>query len=218
MRISVLCSDSNHPVYAKLAEWVASRNGDHLTELVNISTSLSGGDILFLISCHEIIGREIRDRYGATLVVHASDLPNGRGWSPHIWQILAGENRIVVTLLEAADIPDTGDTWAQEIVLFAGHELCDEIYSKLFAAELRLMDWAVEHYGDVQPQPQPVGMATYFRKRTPADSRLHPEMSLAEQFNLLRVADSARFPAFFDFRGYRYYVTVTKQGIPGEGD
>lgn len=165
--------------------------------------------MLFLISCHEVIPATLRNRYGAVLVVHASELPKGRGWSPLVWQILEGKNSIVVTLLEAADPVDSGKIWHQVRLHFEGHELCDEIHAALFQAELELMDHAVEHLGDIKPRPQ-VGTPTYYRRRTPEDSRLDVERSIAEQFDLLRVADSERYPAFFDYRGHRYYVFLKK--------
>ena len=34
-------------------------------------------------------------------------------------------------------------------------------------------------------------------KRTPADSEIDPGKSILEQFNLLRIVDSERYPAFF---------------------
>lgn len=37
-----------------------------------------------------------------------------------------------------------------------------------------------------------------------ADSQLESEISLAEQFNLLRVVVNLRYPAFFHLRGRRY--------------
>ena len=44
--------------------------------------SVRPGDILFLISCSERIGDAYRQKYRHVLVLHASDLPKGRGWSP----------------------------------------------------------------------------------------------------------------------------------------
>ena len=46
------------------------------------------------------------------------------------------------------------------------------------------------------------------------DSRLDPSRSIAEQFDLLRVADPQRFPAFFDLRGHRYLVRLKKLELP----
>ncbi|MDP1671588.1 MAG: formyltransferase family protein, partial [Burkholderiales bacterium] len=114
---------------------------DHDIELVTRAAELSGGDMLFLVSCSEIVDAEIRSRYKHSLVLHGSDLPEGRGWSPVVWQVLEGRTTITVTLLEAADQVDSGDIWAKTTFELAGNELADEINKKLFDAELRLMDY-----------------------------------------------------------------------------
>jgi methionyl-tRNA formyltransferase len=188
----------------------------HEVELVHGKDELSGGDILLLISCHEIILSQDRQRYHASLVIHASDLPEGRGWSPHIWQILEGKRDIVVSLIEAQDQVDTGAVWAQRHLMLEGHELSDEINEKLFAIELELMDEALEKVGRAKPVPQDDRRPSYYRRRTPDDSRLDPHQPIADQFDLLRVADPVRFPAFFDLRGHRYVVRIEKAGAIDE--
>ena len=210
MKISVLCSDIKHPIYPYLECWKSQCQKEHDVELVQTKSVLRGGDILFLISCHEIIGLEIRKKYKATLVIHASDLPEGRGWSPHIWQILAGQNDIVVTLLEAEDKVDSGAIWAQEHLYFEGHELLDEINDALFKVEAKLMDYAVDRLYDVQPRQQGDGMGSYYPRRSPEESRIDPNKSIAEQFDLLRVADSVRSPAFFEYFGCKYVIRLEK--------
>jgi methionyl-tRNA formyltransferase len=209
MRISVLCSDSAHPIHLQLMRWCEAQRPLHTVELVHGKAQLSGGDLLFLISCNEVIDAAVRGRYHASLVIHASDLPKGRGWSPLVWQLLEGRNDIVVTLLEAVDKVDGGAIWHQEKLHFAGHELVDEINAALFGAELALMNFAVANVKTIQPRPQE-GKPSYYRRRTPEDSRLDPHRSLADQFNLLRVADAARYPAFFDYLGQRYEIILRK--------
>lgn len=210
MKISVLCSHQNHPVYPQLVKWVERQSTNHTVELVDSKSRLSGGSLLFLISCHEIVGADVRARYESTLVIHASDLPKGRGWSPHIWQVLGGESRITVSLLEAADAVDSGAIWAKRVFDLEGHELWDEINAKLFAIELELMDFAVDNFGRVNPELQTEESLDYFPKRTPQDSQLDPDKSLGEQFNLLRVCDPDRFPAYFELNGHNYRVIIQK--------
>ena len=211
MKISVLCSSKLHPVYPHLQTWANNVGAQHDVELVQQKAELTGGDILFLISCHEIISLHDRQKYGTCLVIHASDLPEGRGWSPHVWQILEGSNDMVVSLIEARDEVDTGPIWAQRHLLLEGHELHGEINSQLFAIELDLMNHALEIAGSAIPKPQDGRTPTYYRRRKPEDSRLDPHRSIAEQFNLLRVVDPNRFPAFFDHRGHRYLLRIEKQ-------
>jgi methionyl-tRNA formyltransferase len=182
----------------------------HEVSLSRKKEELAGGDILFLISCHEIISAQVRARYAATLVIHASDLPIGRGWSPHIWQIIEGKNRIPVTLLEAEDVIDSGAIWAQRYIQLDGHETYEEINAKLFDAEIELMCMAVTGFETNKPRQQDGRVPTMYRKRTPEDSRIDPHKSIAEQFELLRVADPVRFPAFLEFRGHRYFISIFK--------
>ena len=214
MKISILCSSKEHPVYPWLERWCVENSHQHEVELVNQSSDLHTGDILFLTSCHEIVSEETRRKFNASLVVHASDLPRGRGWSPLVWQILEGRNRITVSLLEAEDAVDSGDIWKQEVLQFEGHELYDEINTALCETVIDLMDYAATHIGDIQPVPQENGEPTYYRRRTPDDSRLDPGKSIAEQFELLRIADPVRYPAFFDYRGCRYQVRLIKVDGP----
>ncbi len=211
MKISILCSSKLHPVYPFLEQWVARRSGEHNVELVSSVEQLSGGDVLFLVSCSEVVARSVRGLYKSTLVIHASDLPKGRGWSPHIWQILEGKNSIIVTLLEAEDKIDTGAIWHQLQLLLQGHELYDEINALLFNVELQLMDYAVENWGQVVPRQQNTKvMSSFYRRRTPDDSEIDPDRSLKEVFNNLRVADNRRFPAFFYLKGKKYVVKLEK--------
>jgi methionyl-tRNA formyltransferase len=211
MKISVVCSSIDHPVYPPLRAWAQRHAREHDIRVEKSSADLHGGDILFLLSCHELIGKGVRERYRKSLLLHASDLPRGRGWSPHIWAVLDGQKSIVLTLLEVADPFDTGDIWKQTSFELEGHELYDEINAKLFQAEFDLMDFAIENFTTVSPVPQAKADATYYRQRTPSDSKIDIDISIREQFALLRVADPNRYPAFFEKDGYLYDVILRKR-------
>jgi len=211
MKISILCTDSNHPVVNNLREWVVEMSAKgHEASLVFDKAELNGGTILFLVSCGQIIRDAEREKFSATLVLHASDLPQGRGWSPYIWSILGGANQITVSLLEASEPIDSGALWLKTTFALEGHELLPEIHARLFEAELLLMSQAVDQFDCIKPLPQKGEPGPYMAKRSPADSRLDPNKSIAEQFNLLRVVDSKRYPAFFDYQGKRYLVKIEK--------
>jgi methionyl-tRNA formyltransferase len=211
MKIRILCTDPAHPVNEWLARWMAGHGAAHDVEVHRDWCTLDGsGDLLFLVSCHQIIGAPVRQRFRHTLVVHASALPYGRGMSPHVWQIVQGAGRITVTLLDAVDELDQGDIRHQVELHFDGTELHDEIHARLFDAECELMSWAVQHIDHSTPRRQEARGATYFRKRTPEDSRIDPARPLAEAFDLLRIADPERYPAFFEHRGRRYRLRIER--------
>lgn len=211
MKISILCTDSNHPVVNNLREWIDEMFcKGHEVSLVFDKAELQGGDILFLISCSQLIRDAEREKYRATLVLHASDLPKGRGWSPYIRSILGGADQITISLLEAREPVDSGAIWLKTTFALEGHELLPEINEKLFAAELLLMSQAVNQFDAIKPTKQMGDPGPYMAKRSPADSRLDPAKTIAEQFNLLRVVDSQRYPAFFDYQGKRYLIKIEK--------
>lgn len=215
MNISILCTDRLHPVIERLNDWVKSMIArQHFVSLVFDKSDLLGGDILFLVSCSQIVGDNERAKYKSTLVLHASDLPKRRGWSPHIWSILDGENDITVSLLEATEPVDSGLIWLKTSFSLEGHELLDEINKKLFDAEIFLMTCAVDGFEKINPLPQADDPGAYMKKRTPADSEIDPKKSILEQFNLLRIVDSDRFPAFFYHHGYKYQIKIKK--VKGE--
>jgi methionyl-tRNA formyltransferase len=210
MRIHAYCTDPTHPIVSHLREWVAEMSPLHDASLITRIEDATGGDILFLVSASEIVRGDVRSKYRATIVLHASALPKGRGWSPMVWQILEGAREITVTALSAEDRVDTGPMWVQRGFAVEAHGLVDEIQAKLFAAELALMSDVVGRFEEIEPVPQAAEGATYYRKRTPADSRIDPYRSIAEQFDLLRICDPERYPAFFELHGHRYRVRVDR--------
>lgn len=212
MKITIVCTSENHPVNEYLKKWMDKQSVFHEIELVRDKAFLRGGDILFLISCGQKIEKQERDLYGKTLVIHASDLPSGKGWNPHVWQIIEGRSTVTVTLLEAADKIDSGDIWSKVHCPIPKSALWDEINIAIFEAELLLMDFAVENFGKFIPEPQNemTGDGVYYRLRHPGDSRVDPDKSLAEQFDLIRVCDPSRFPAFFELHGCKYKLILEK--------
>lgn len=210
MRITILCSDPNHPVNDYLDRWIIS-HAEHDIVVCRHQDSLLGGDLLFLVSCCELLSSAVRTKFKKVLIIHASDLPKGRGWSPQVWQIINGREQLKLTLLEAEKEVDSGAIWEQISLDIPRDTLYDEINDILFEAECRLMDFAVDHFSDVVPVPQSTNItASYYKKREPHDSQLDPYQNIAEQFDLMRVCDPERYPAYFHFRGCKYRIRLDK--------
>ena len=58
MKITIVCSSPDHPVNAPLAAWAQRRSAAHEVQIVRKRADLVGGDLLFLVSCGEIIRAE----------------------------------------------------------------------------------------------------------------------------------------------------------------
>jgi len=171
--------------------------------------SIEPGDVAFFLGCVGIASSETLERNRWNLVVHESDLPKGRGFSPLSWSILAGENVIPVCLIEAADEVDAGAILYKDRIVFEGHELIGEIRAALGERTIELCERFLYEAPRVTPVRQ-VGEPTYFKRRRPQDSQLDPNKSISDQFELLRIVDNKRYPAFFDLRGHRYVLSIEK--------
>ena len=209
MNISILITSKEHPVNTYVNKWV-KKNKSHQISIVHSKEDLASGDILFLISCSDIVSKLERDKFKKTLIIHASDLPNGRGWNPHIWEIINGATDITLSLLEAESKVDTGDIWKKISVPIPKTALFDEINNLIFNSELELMNFAIENYNTVEPKKQPNIDGVYWSKRSPKDSEIDINQNISEQFDLIRVCDPKRFPAFFYKDGVKFNITIEK--------
>ena len=211
MKIDLLCSSEDHPINPWLIAWAGERTQHHEVGLLRRKDQLKSGDVLFLISCTELIPADLRALYRHCVVLHASDLPRGRGWSPHVWAILEGATTITVSAINAEDRIDSGDIWAKKSFFVAPHELYDEINESLFETEIALLDQVMEMIGNGDsPSLQPDEEGTYYLRRKPQDSELDPDLSIAEQFDKIRISDPDRYPAFFELHGALFEISLKK--------
>lgn len=211
MRVILICSNFEHPVYSYLVSWKnLHENTYDITLAATIDEVSTSGDILFLVSCSEYIGADVRRKFKNTLVLHASDLPEGRGWSPHVWDTIFHKKRLTVSLINAEDKIDTGDVWKKVHIDLNGTELYDEINAQIFDAEIKLISWACENISSAIPTKQRQDNVSYYRMRTPADSELDIHKSINQQFDLIRVCDPDRYPAFFYYHGKRYKLKIER--------
>ncbi|MDV2502425.1 MAG: methionyl-tRNA formyltransferase [bacterium] len=205
-------------VVANKSSWILPYAEDLVSSLTNNNerailcrsyNEMQKGDVAFFLGCIEIASPETLALNRINLVVHASDLPKGRGHAPLVWQILEGHNEIPVCLFKAILQVDSGPVIFREKLVFGGHELLDEMREALGKMTVSLCKRFLAELEPPEGEPQR-DEATYYPRRTPVDSRLDPRRSLAEQFNLLRTVDNIRHPAFFEMHGFRYKMTIEK--------
>jgi methionyl-tRNA formyltransferase len=180
---------------------------NHKVSLIHNHKDVKKGDILCLLSCERRFTSLKLNLHN--LVVHESFLPKGKGWSPLTWQILEGENEIPITLFEAVDEIDAGDIYLQKTMKFEGHELIEEIRSEQGKMTIDLILEFISKFPKVDRIHQE-GESTYYNRRTKIDSKLDLDKSLKSQFNLLRVVDNEKYPAFIEHNGYRYKIAIEK--------
>lgn len=192
------------------AELVARLNqrGDDAV-FIRSAREVKAGGVAFYLSCMKLTPLEILELNRQNIVVHASTLPHGRGFSPVVWQVLEGRDQISVTMMLAAEEADSGNILMVDQISLQGHELNDEIRTLLGR---KIVDMCLAYLDAPAPsagRPQ-LGEASWYACRRAEDSKLDPDRSLAEQFDLLRVVDNDRYPAFFDYRGHRYILRIER--------
>ena len=173
-------------------------------------------DILFILSYHKIIPKEVFKKNRHNIVIHASDLPKWKGWAPLFWQILEGKNEIVFSMFEATNGVDDGDIYMKRVLKLNGYELNAEIRKKQADLIKKMCIEFIQNYEKYKtPTPQ-AGEESFYPKRTPKDSELDINKTIKEQFNLLRIVDNKEYPAFFTIDGHKYILTIRKADENGK--
>ncbi len=183
--------------------------GGDKCRLIHEAAEMRTGDVAFLLGCTRLVRQEHLKLHRHNLVVHASSLPRGRGFSPLKWQICEGINTIPLTLFEAVEGCDEGQVYDVTEVKFEGHELLNEMQDGIGKASNQLcIEWLAAPRLPVGKPQQ--GEKTTYKRRNQEHQRLNPNATIAEQFSILRTVDNCRFPAFFDLNGYRYELRISK--------
>lgn len=195
------------PYASSLCKELSSRMINVL--LVRDQADIKVGDICFMLGCTRIVEPINLAKNQHNLVVHESDLPLGKGFAPMTWQILEGKLEIPICILEAVSEVDSGDVWLKSVIKLKGHELNSEWRKLQGDATVELCVECVDRYATINPKPQ-AGSSTFYPKRTEKSSELDTKKSLMEQFDLLRVVDNERYPAFFLVDDVRYNVKIEK--------
>lgn len=195
--------------YAEKLKGKLEKQG-YSVELARSAEDIKQGWVCFMLGCTRIVNDQNLDKNLHNLVVHESDLPAGKGFAPMTWQILEGKSSIPICLLEAASEMDSGNIWIKDVIELDGNELNDEWRDKQGKKTIELCESFIEDFDNLTAQEQ-VGVSSVYARRKAADSQLDINKSIAEQFDLLRVVDNERYPAFFVYKNTKYKVQITKE-------
>ena len=170
---------------------------------------LAAGWINFILGCVHILPAPILQQFKHNLVVHGSNLPAGKGFSPTTWQILEDKKTIPICLFEATEAVDAGDIWIRDTIMLDGTELHDEWRTLLSLKIIELCLRFINEHETLKPEKQ-TGKESFYPKRTGKDSELSVDKTIAEHFNLLRVANNQKYPAYFYINGHKYILSIRK--------
>lgn len=181
---------------------------NYKVDIKHYSDEVNKGNVLLILGCEKKFTKLDYNNYN--LVVHESDLPKGKGWSPLTWQILDGKNRIPITLFEAKKEIDSGEIYFKDFIELDGSELNTEIKKKQGEKTIELIIKFFENYDQIKSYKQE-GKSTFYSRRHKIHSELDIDKSIKDQFNLMRVCDNERYPAFFWRNNKKYILKIYEE-------
>jgi len=167
-------------------------------------------DIVFILNYTKILSENFLKINKLNLVVHSSDLPKNRGFSPLYYQVLKNQNIIENCIIEAKKDVDDGNIFLKKKFKLNGTELSKELRSKQANTIIKLIVAFLNKYPNVRSVKQ-VGKKSFNKKRTITDNKIDIRKSLKSQFNLLRIVENEKYPAFFYYKKKKYVLKIYKE-------
>jgi len=174
---------------------------------------LKNFDILIILSYYKIIPEKYLKFSKNNLVVHESDLPKGKGFSPLYWQILNKKTKIIFSLFEATREMDAGKIYLKKEFYFPKHILFEEIKELQFKYAIELISWYLKKKKNnifINPSKQR-GKNSFYRQRFAKDSQVNIKKSILEQINKFRIANNSDYPVFFIYNKFKYFLKIEKE-------
>ena len=97
----------------------------------------------------------------------------------------------------------------RQIEILDGDELICQIREKQAEKTFDLIEKFIKNYKNLKKKSQ-VGKSSFYKKRNQESSKLDLNKSIKENFNLLRVVDNEKYPAFFNYLGSKYIIKIFK--------
>ena len=128
IKIAYLLDRSNSWIYDYLKNSKLINSKKNKSKIFFKTNKLKGYDLVFIL---RITQRSLKKTFlkknKLNLVVHASALPKGKGFSLLQWQILKNKNRIPMNLFKAMNEVDSGEIYEKSSIKLKGDELYDEL-------------------------------------------------------------------------------------------
>tara|TARA_B100000989_G_scaffold298626_1_gene288816 strand:- start:3805 stop:4437 length:633 start_codon:yes stop_codon:yes gene_type:complete len=209
MKITLLCDTPDSYIHEHIDEIKKIiRRKKHKVVFVKNKKYIKRGDILFLLACSSILSKKELSKNKKNIVIHPSKLPKNKGSAALIWSVLKGEKKFYLTMFEADSKVDSGEIYQQSYFRLKGHELSDEI--RFFQAKTTLLMIKKFFNNKKNRKFKQKGKSNFLKRRSPQDSELDINLPIKKQFNLLRVVDNKRYPAFFIHKKKKYILKIYK--------
>ena len=168
-------------------------------------------DFIFYLSYSKIVESKYLSYSDFNMVVHASDLPKGRGFSPYTWEILKKKKIITLSLFKInsnSSIPDSGDIYKKILFKISDTDLIEDVRKKILKNTFQLIKIFLEDKNKKFYKQQ--GIASYYRKRTKIDSKINLNKKFKDLIPLFKVVDNEKYPAYFFYKKQKFILKIYK--------
>ena len=210
LKVNFFCDIKDSFMHLYLPEYISKINKKYKTKYFKTTNNIPRGEIAFYISCSKILNEKDLQKHDFNIVVHPGKLPNERGSGVIAWKIINGSKDLTITLFEPNEKIDAGNIVLQKSIRLTGLELNNEIRLKQSKLTFKLIDKFLKQYPNIKRKKNNK-FGSYFKKRTKNDSELDINKTIHDQFNLLRVCDNDRYPAFFRIKNKKYLIKIFNQ-------
>lgn len=169
-------------------------------------------DLLFILGFTKKINLDRLKNYKNKFIVHESNLPKGRGFSPIKNQILKKIYKIKCCLIECVDKIDGGDIYEYDHLIIQKNDLYDDIKLKQFKITIKLIEKLLRKYPKIKGEKQ-IGKPTYFKKFDQKSDEIDISRSISSLFDLLRSTDYTKHQNYFLMNGKKYFIKISKKKI-----
>ncbi len=143
---------------------------------------------------------------------HPAPLPRGRGAACVNWAILTGENEWGDTFFHMVDEYDRGAVYAQELFRIEEYDDVKTVYDKVARCSAKVVRKNIDRWseGVFDTIELDESIATYYKKRTPADGVFDFTKPAKMLHDFIRAQTEPYPGAFFWFHGEKITVLASK--------
>ena len=180
--------------------------------VANDIKKINNCEVVFILGYTKKITDEDLLRNKLNLVIHESNLPKDKGFSPIQYQILKGKNNLKVSLIIAEIEIDKGPIILKQDLNFNGTELYDEIRKKQAKTTIKIIKDFIKGYPQIlKNKIKQKGFGTFNKELSNKNNELNIHQSINKQFNILRIGNNEKWPSHFYRKGIKYIIKIYKE-------
>lgn len=187
-----------------------NNNNKYVCKIKYDYKKIKNQDIVIILSYTNILPADFLNQNKLNIVIHSSKLPKDKGFAPLSYQILRNKKKIFNTLFKITKNVDDGPIIMTNTFHINNSDLYTDLRNKQAESIVKLLINFFKQYPKIKFKNQK-GKSTFNPRRTQKNSELDINKSIKEQFNLIRVCDNEKFPAFFNLNKKKYIIKIYKE-------